>query len=35
MPILKEAGIDVESAEPEFFDVRAIESREVSENYAQ
>jgi hypothetical protein len=29
-PMLREAGIDVESGEPEFFDVHAIESREHS-----
>jgi hypothetical protein len=30
MPLLNEAGIDVESGEPEFFDVHAVESREHS-----
>jgi hypothetical protein len=30
IPLLNEAGIDVESGEPEFFDVHAIESREHS-----
>jgi hypothetical protein len=29
-PVLTEAGIDVESGEPEFFDVHAVESREHS-----
>jgi hypothetical protein len=29
-PVLAEAGIDVESGEPEFFDVHAVESREHS-----
>jgi hypothetical protein len=30
MPLLQEAGIDVESNEPEFFDVHAMETREYS-----
>jgi hypothetical protein len=30
IPLLKEAGIDVEGNEPEFFDVHAVESRERS-----
>ena len=34
MPILAEAGVDVESNEPEFLDVHAIESREHSTSNA-
>jgi hypothetical protein len=30
MPLLKDADVDVESGEPEFFDVHAIESRQHS-----
>jgi hypothetical protein len=34
MPILAEAGVDVESNEPELFEVHAIESREHSTSNA-
>jgi hypothetical protein len=34
MPLLREAGIDAESSEPEFFDVHAIESKEYSTSNA-
>jgi hypothetical protein len=30
MPLLLEAGIDVESNEPEFFDVHGVETRQYS-----
>ena len=32
MPVLQEAGVNVEGDEPEFFEVHGIESREYSTN---